>query len=78
MPLDHDKDQIVAFTMNVYMIFNVTIVTDGKLILFVRMTTKYRLGVKIDAFTKFNITLVLLNRFRLNKILRKAIISSSL
>ena len=52
------KDQKVAFT--VYMIFNLTMVTDGKLN-FVRMTTKSRSDVKIDTFTKFNIKLVLLN-----------------
>ena len=70
MPLDHEKIQNSG-NYHVYVIFNVTMVTDGKL-KFVRMTTKSRSGVKIDVFTKFNIKLVLLNRFRRNKILRKA------
>lgn len=61
MPLDHEKRPNSGI-YHVYMIFNVTMVTDGKL-KFVRMTTISRSGVKIDAFTKFNIQLVLMNRF---------------
>ena len=61
MPLDHEKRPNSGI-YHEYMIFNLTMVTDGKLT-FVRMTTKSRSDVKIDAFTQFNIKLVLLNGF---------------
>ena len=74
MPLKHEQ-RLNCGIYHVYMIFNVTMVTDGKFhwaLKCVTMTTKSRSDVKIDAFTKYNIKSVLLNQFRRNKILMKA------
>ena len=64
MPLQHEQRPNCGI-YHVYMIFDVTKGTDGKFhweFKSVRITTKSCLVMKIDAFTKFNIKL-LLNRF---------------
>ena len=61
MPLQHEQRPSCAINH-----VNVTKSTDGKFycsLNFVRITTKSCSVAKIDAFTKFNIKLVLLNRF---------------
>ena len=74
MPLKHEQRPNCGI-YHVYMIFDVTMVTDGKfrwVLKFVRMTTKSCSVVQIDAFTKYNIESVLLNHVRRNQTHMKA------
>ena len=74
MPYWHEQSPNCGI-YHVYMIFDMTRALTGSfcywMLKFVWITTKSCSVMKIDAFTKYNIKLVLQNRFLWNKILMK-------